>query len=641
MYPTFTGSAKSKRQVNLSGRNSNPFAAYGSTKLSNTSQTSHNAVAHAQQERVSREQERRRPPAAKRIQQAWRGYRSRRRAQAEWRQRWDLQEGWATSALKEGRYGTGEECLEQLRLLAHFASPRLDDDVQRLHHFSRRYLTSTQIIASVPVRAWTYPSFRLAKALLRVLGSKTLSRLPSQQIDDFLSLLGTLTFHSDRFLASYSDEYYKSIKTAARYSKDQDTIQRAVVALLKENNPNAKSAYNGFAWSYLSQSDLAGYGEKLEKLSEHVSYPVLADALNASLVSKSNVELSKLSADDSLLWLLSHFVYFHQKSKLGGKRMVEPDAQYVKIISRLISVMADDIGKRIDAVDFRPLPGYAIGEEEVQASVANRLPEFVRSQILSLVDQENVSGLLARLEVDTSRSDSTAIASAEASALASYALTLLRVFPRRRGDIQMWLYRGSAHRHNDTITKLPATRYFYQAASSTEIFCLIKSDPQKAISCLAQSNGTLRAPIALSGVDEDARNQQWRIILLFLELYTFILQVMDDEEFLSGTSVPNAEASWTKQSALPLDQIEALTEFLKNLSFALYWHATDIAGEQEKRSTQSLAAYFGKEDPGHNILHDDPSKKAEEREVGNVSGMTITSVKGLVVGVLRMIYQRE
>ena len=641
MYPTFTGSARSKRQVNLSGRNTNPFAAYGSPTPSTTNQISHNAVAHAQQERASREQERRRPPAAKKIQQTWRGHRSRTRIRAEWRQVWDHQEGWATPELKGGRYGTDAECLEQLRLLARFASPTSDDDIQRIHHFAGRYHASSGVISSIPLKAWAHPSFRLAKLLLRVLGAKTLSKLPSQEVDDFLSLLATLTAHSDRLLAFYSDEYYQAVDNAAHYSQALDTIQRAVVAPLTESNPNAKIAYSGFAWNYFSQSHLVGYGEKLEELVDHVSYPLLADALDASLSSKSNVDLVNFNADDSLLWLLSRFIYFHQNPRMGTSWTSDRNAQYVKIISRLISVLADDIGKRIDAIDFRPLSGLAVYEGQAPAPMVNGLPEFVRSQILSLVDQENVTGLLARLEADTSISDVTAVASDEASALASYALTLLRVFPKRRGDIQLWLYRGSAYKQGGTRKRLPATRYFYHAASSTEIFRLIKNDPQKTVSCLTQGNVNDSAPSSLSRAGEDLRNQQWRVILLFLELYTFILQVMDDEEFLSGTSVPDPEASWTKQSALPLDQIEALTHFLKNFAFALNWHAADIAVEQETKSTQSLAAYFGKEDPSRKIVHEDISKRAEEREVGNISGMTLTSVKGLVVGVLRMIYQRE
>ena len=637
MYPTFTGSAKSKRQVNLSGRVNNPFAAYSSSQPSNAYQAPQNAVVHAQQERALREQERRRPPAAKRIQRTWRGHRSRRVIRDEWRRQWDLQEGWTTPILKDGCYSTRAECLGQLRLLAHCASSTSKEDIQRLHHFARRYIASTRN-SSFPTYAETYSSFRLAKILVNVLGSTTSSELSPPMINDFLSSLSMLTAVSHSLLSRYSNDYFKAIIKVGGRSGDHNTLQRAVVALLSENNQKLEAAYSGFAWVYLTRPNLLGYGEELEELSEHISYPHLADALDASLSSMSNFTIFQSNADDSLLWLLSHFLYFHQSTISNKASSSEPNTQYIKIISRLISILADEIGKRIEVVDFRPEADLLPAGENAEAK-NNRLPGFVRSQILSLVNQDNVSGLLERLKSSASTKEN--IPTADVSTLASYALTLLRVFPRRRSDIQLWLYRGLAYRQDRKQDKLPATRYFYEAASSTDIFRLIKDDPHNTVMCLAQEDVSLAAYSVLSNADQDKRDQQWRVILLFLELYTFILQIMDDEEFLSGSLIPNSETSWTKQSALPMNQLEALTKFLRNFAFALYWFAPEIAGEREKKSTQSLAAYFGKMDANSKLPLDDVANKAEDREVGHINGMTIASVKALVVGVLRMIYQRE
>ncbi|EOD51185.1 putative iq and hect domain protein [Neofusicoccum parvum UCRNP2] len=62
MFQTFTGSSRRPRQVNLSGRVSNPFAQPG------VGQGSQSAVQSAQQERAQRQRERDRLNAAKRIQ---------------------------------------------------------------------------------------------------------------------------------------------------------------------------------------------------------------------------------------------------------------------------------------------------------------------------------------------------------------------------------------------------------------------------------------------------------------------------------------------------------------------------------------------------------------------------------------------
>lgn len=77
MFPTFTGSSRKTRNVNLSGQKAiNPFTStsWAPSAAAGASKT----VAHAQAERAQRQQERDRLKAAQRIQRTWRGHRSRR-----------------------------------------------------------------------------------------------------------------------------------------------------------------------------------------------------------------------------------------------------------------------------------------------------------------------------------------------------------------------------------------------------------------------------------------------------------------------------------------------------------------------------------------------------------------------------------
>ncbi len=168
MYPSFTGSARPKRQVNLSGRNSNPFAAHSGSRTSSVTQTTQNALAQAQQERILRKQERERPPAATTIQRRWRGHRARRQTAQDFRCEWDAREQWDQSIGAAQCYLSEEECFGQLQLLNHFAAPSSKSDVQRLHHFSQRYL---KLIRLKPFSdpGWTYPRLRLAKKVMRSL----------------------------------------------------------------------------------------------------------------------------------------------------------------------------------------------------------------------------------------------------------------------------------------------------------------------------------------------------------------------------------------------------------------------------------------------------------------------------------------
>ena len=628
--------------MNLSGRNSNPFAAYGASKPSTTVQTAHGAVAHAQQERILREQERRRPPAAIKIQKTWRGYKGRRDARRQWAELWESREAWGRTQASEGYYETETECFEQLRLLAHFASSKSQSDIQRIGHFAKRYLNRTSAVTSVPHEAWIQPSARLTLTILRILRDPALGKCPEQTILDLVELLTSLTKVSADLIAKHSLEYYQAVNQTARYCDNPELLRGMVLALLQGKQRNLPAVYDGFSWVYLVQESLPGFGSDTRSLSTYVNYQALAAALAESLPKYQNSSLLEFDKNDGLLWLLAYFTYFHQHPGPAEHRTPLPDASYIKVVSRLISALADDVGERIDAYNMNSLSGDVVTDGETPVAKKKILPKFVRTQILSLVSQENVSGLLAKLDTNQSSFIKDGRSSGEASALASYVLTLLRVFPKRRSDIQLWLYRGSVMDQSGRKRKLPATKYLYQASQATSLFKDIATDPENSLRYLAPRDHqpTLKTSTSsLHGIED--QNQEWRVILLFLELFSFTLQVMDDEEFLAGREEPDPEAIWTKQSALPIQSIRYLTVFLKNLAFALYWYGSRLTEQKERKTAQGLAAYFGRAEATEDDVDEDDPNKLNEKEVGGISGMTLTSMKGVVTAVLRMIYQRE
>lgn len=133
MFQTFSGSSRRPRQVNLSGQNTNPFAA---SSFSPSALGIQKTVANAQQERQLRQQERERLNASKRIQRTWRGHRVRRELANSRRKIWDDIE---TSARSSS--GDDTALLEQLRLLIYFFSSRRKDDIERLEVLSQRIYT--------------------------------------------------------------------------------------------------------------------------------------------------------------------------------------------------------------------------------------------------------------------------------------------------------------------------------------------------------------------------------------------------------------------------------------------------------------------------------------------------------------------
>ena len=593
-------------------------------------------MAHAQQERALRDRERRRPPAATKIQQNWRGYSHRQRIRGQWREQWDSVEGWGTSRSTSLEYGSTSECLSQLRLLAQFASTRSNEDLHRVLHFSKRYLASVQGASDVVTESYIYPASRLARSLIRVLESRKLAERSPEDIRGFVVLLTALTSISTQFLTWYSQDYYRAVNNIWRTWQEVEPMQDLVLAMLTRQDSDA---YKGFSWTYLRQGGLPGFSDSIGKLAQSVNYRQLSQAISDILSRNSNLQLLEAKDKDALLWLLSWLIYFHGHPSVESGKDPIPDPYYVKVVSRLITALADDIGKRIDGFDMRSLASTVVVNGEASAPVKT-LPRFVREQILSLIRQENVVGLLSSLESRERTSITDLSFSSEASDLASYVLTLLRVFPRRRNDIQLWLYRGSVKGSNASQQRIPAAKYLYQAAKTTPLFCRVRDEPRSAVHFLAPED-TLATGKFQGDYLINRRDEQWRIVLLFLELYSFILQVMDDEEFHSGTENADATLSWTRQSALPLESVRNLSSFLKKLAFALYWYPSQIAGEQEVSRPQGLAAYFGRNDESMDADGDDEPVKLEEREIAGVSGMTISSLKGLVVGVLRMIYQRE
>lgn len=645
MFPSFSGSARPKRQVNLSGRNNNPFAALPGSRSTSSPQAAQNALAQAQQERVVRQQERERPPAAIRIQRIWRGHRSRREARNDWRRDWDVKERWDTENASEEfllrapsasePYPSKGECLDSLRLLVRFASPRSDHDIQRVYYFASRYFQSKPAQPSTELaEPWAHSLLRLARLILAILSTKRHDRLPHCIVDGLLALLHSLATAIPEQLSRYSSIYFRTLAEVVigHQGEDFELVKTAAVGLLQASTSGTDAVYRGFVSEFLTVSGLPTMFGTLEGFAREIDYKLLANASNTVLLPSSQENLLQCKSREYLLWFLAYFVYFRRWEYSEKPKITDsPDAQFVAIVSRLVSFLADDIGTRIDAS-----PGISLIATE-------RLDPFVRSEILTLINQKNVTSLLANINVLPGAGESISGTSAEASALASYALTLLRAFPGRGDEIRMWLYRGSTSRQSHAAGRnLPAIKYFYQAASSTNIYKRISKDPHETVGMLRPDKAEGQAQGSSLSMSAESRDQQWRVILLFLELYTFVLKVMDDEEFLSGTSDSDVGWSWTRQSALPLNQVKDLTTFLKCLAFSMYYNSSEIAGIEAKETKTSLAEYFGSPKASqYDNRQEDPPVKFAEMAVAGVSGMTLAYMKGMVTGVLRMIYERE
>jgi len=129
MFQTFSGNSRRPRQVNLSGQNTNPFAASSWTPSAGSG--AQKTVAAAQQERQVRQLERDRLSGAKRIQRTWRGHRVRRELAEARRRTWD-----GIVAETGSFVGLETNLADLLRLLVSFFSTKRPDDIERLASLS-------------------------------------------------------------------------------------------------------------------------------------------------------------------------------------------------------------------------------------------------------------------------------------------------------------------------------------------------------------------------------------------------------------------------------------------------------------------------------------------------------------------------
>ena len=583
--------------------------------------------------------------AAKTLQRTWRGHASRKETKSTLRQDWDYRDAVATleDGTGKGVYRSNSEALAQLRYLVRFASPADPLDVQRLQRFAakscgidRKAAWNTDVALN---HEWTYPLLSAAKICLAMLQKSCKgSPLPTGALDEFLLFLAEAFRSIPNQMVLYSSTYFETLALLLRSAGPKLCLQdcskaileQALLTPLQADIANIITAYESFADQVLTTGDLQEH-VSLERVAGVLKPKLLMTALQNLLMSDSNSKnLSRIS-DIEMLWLMAYTIYLQRMAKLTGTLVVTPESESIQVVAMLLSRISEDIVSRIDST------GKVSGRS---------FPAFVVHQISSLVDQESITGLLRHSNLAMITSESTQAFSKETAAIANYALTLLRVFPRRGDEIRMWLYLGSTTSQTVPInggdTRLPAIKYFWEAVMRTYVFRLISQNPQTAVALLKTDRFTRLPAKIKQGQTSNTSEQEWRIILLFLELYTFVLKVMDDEEFVNGADHSQEHQSWTRRSALRLTDVKDLTVFLKNLAFTIYWHATEIAGRDAPTTEHHIAEYFGNTSvtsSTHKTV--ETTSAPEELAIAGVDGMSLSYMRGMVTGLLRMIYERD
>ena len=619
MFPSFTGSSRRPRQVNLSGRNNNPFSSVQSTGSPHNSQSS--AVQQAQQDRKARQQERERLEASKVIQRAWREHRNRSSRQQAKRAEWD-----------ELIRNKDPDVQAVIRLLLQFAAPgRETEDIDRIIKAGELFLDYSSPVDDTGITSLAKEEAAFGNKLLEAFTILMERDVSSDKDEMIVMSLQRICERYTTNLAVYSIKFFRILVQFLRSNKPQTVIGKVynlINTMLQRSHSDSVQVYEGII--ALLPNEWLFDVLVVDNVAPYIDLKALALALEQYLLGWT------AQSTRSSTWLLANYIYLHGKAN-GDTRMTnifkdnddiltntqrDDASSYAAEINAHIRCVTQLMGRMV----LRPDDHDTDNETLIQHP-------FVQEQLETLVDQDKISSLLAHFEV----SGSQELHSAHASPLASYVLTLVQMFPRRSDEIRMWIYMGSTKsRFSDHLEKIPAIKFFWQAITQTRVFKEVSEDPSSAVKLIKSSIQRTAPSQAHTSLE-----QEWKICLLFLELYTFVLKVMDDDEFMSGGRSDSGYKSWTRKSALPLSEIKALVSFLKNLAFAMYWNAGDLTSDNKSYQTTNLTQYFRTTaiNPSSSSSH--AGSGHDTLVVQGLQSSSLNYIKSTVTGLLRMLYERD
>jgi ubiquitin-protein ligase E3 C len=167
--------------------------------------------------------------------------------------------------------------------------------------------------------------------------------------------------------------------------------------------------------------------------------------------------------------------------------------------------------------------------------------------------------------------------------LAGYLLTLLRCFPDNSDEIRMLIYQCDL----PTVDGMqPIVGNFWELTKQTSIY-------REALRVDRASTRLLQSYLSGTADQGDRSDSEWRVILLFLELYNFTLRVAGDDDFRAGIQpgplLTPAKQNRLQSCCLSLAAVSGLSVFLKRLSFAIYHDASAISPPKRPRARSSLS----------------------------------------------------
>ncbi|KAI1434259.1 hypothetical protein GGR50DRAFT_663708 [Xylaria sp. CBS 124048] len=608
MFPTFSGSSRRPRNIDLSGqRNTNPWANSAWTP-SGPSRT----VAQAQAERERRHREREELAATKRLQRVWRGYIGRQQLRDLRRQEYDDLCDFEVSTFDVDRQC--EWVQEALLLLLAFFEPTEPADHKRLDQFLS-FLWTYQCgrPALISDHRWS----RLARLLVSALENRDECSRP------FLSTVVYVVEQRPASIKPVLENYYRSLaRVAANYkhinpSGEQDALlSKAITAPLTSdlNSCTANlAAYETLAYAFLTSSKL----HLLQRNAAGIAGILHPGALSKGIINSFSDNCLPLDLTDLYdhLFLLAHYIALNRAAS------TTQDPNYIKSMYLQLAGLSNEIHPQDEDDEH--------SSDDVKVIRLNPFPEYVVTQLESLVDEDGIGDIIGRfasLDTNNGRHD--------LSMLAGYTLLLLQYFPTHADDIKMRLFHGNVQsvddRHN---SPLPIVKFLWTAASKTSIFKMV----------LQTVDSPKERPASISNLldtdPEDILDSEWRIVILFLELYNFLLRVTDDEDFMPReTEIATQQSPTTRRvraSGLNLEEVKLLLEFLKHMAFPLYYdYIIDDLKSSKKPSQWFIDAMMG-------LASTRNLREGRPPYFAGITDMSFVHLRSLLTSTMHALYERD
>ncbi|KAM0251616.1 hypothetical protein ACHAP5_001625 [Fusarium lateritium] len=614
MFSTFTGNSRRPRNVNLSGAAGNPFAntSWSPSAVSNTTKT----VSNAQAEREKRQAERTRLKAAGTIQRSWRGYKTRSELRESQRNTFD-------ALYKPGSDQNPSERLpEAFTLLLSFFALRRDDDIERAICYAHD-TQSVNLEAIAPSNVRPSRVGQLVQLLLHALDkSLSIGNLSGDTNLLFKLVVRIVTSSPDLILLA-ADSYYKVVaKLCQAQELDgqwRDIVLQAISSPLEAvSQEGILQVYQAFAFSFLTNSNMRFFEENIPVLSNTVTIAHLSRAIVAGYSSTSGVR----GLQDTQLWQLAHFIdlsHFNTNTDTATG-VLETLYTQLAALSSTISVRLST--KQVDD-----------DENDSEEPLVAPLDPYVTTKLLSLVDSNGISQTLN--EFSTNLAGSSQQEYQSTSFLAGYILTLLRCFPASSDDIRMRLFLEEIPTPSGDV---PTIKFLWHIMRKTAVFRKLRTESEPPLDVLRRYLG------ATTGTSSSSEEEQdWRIALLFLELYIFILRLSDDDDFFSGIYPQilqqNPSTSRIRACSLSLEDVKMLTSFLKNTAFTLHYKAQELSRSRddlEAASKYRMDSYFGS---GGSSATSQGSEIPSTNK--SPTRLDLDSLRNIVTAAMKMLYERD